>query len=304
VPTLIVGPSMSWLDGRQLDGLSESAPGLRVVRAYSKDFPDGESYVRLPPEGFEPKDDVVILQSLSPPQDRALVQLLQLVDAALNMGAERVAVFAPYLAYSRQDKVFLPGEPVSVRVVLSSLYSAGARLLFTIDAHNPKSLSLFPGKAVNLLPLELLVEPIIGELPSTEDALILAPDKGAIERAKTAAERFGLNYDYFDKKRDRVTGEVSIDDRGIEVRGKRVIVIDDIISTGGTLSLAIGKLYERGAKEVHVACSHALLVGDSLSKILSKGAKSLTAFNTLPPKSGVRYVEVLKWSLRKILEHF
>lgn len=298
--TLIIGPSMQWLSEEQTNALRNVNPEVKVVKAAFKEFPDGESYVRLSEESVD-GGSVVILQSLSPPQDRSLMQLLQLVDASINLGAEIVAVFAPYLAYARQDKMFLKGEPVSVRVLLTSIFSAGARFLFTVDVHNPASLSLFPGKAFNLMPLHLLLKPLV-EDKEGNDVIVVAPDKGAIERARIVAERFGLKYDYLDKRRDRITGEVVVDDRGVYVENKTVILVDDIISTGGTISQATRKLYSRGAKEVYIACSHALLVGDSLAKILSSGVKDIVSFNTLPPRPGVKYVDVLEWGLKQIYE--
>lgn len=298
--TLIIGPSMNWLEDTVINEIKNSIPELEVIRTVYKEFPDGESYVRLPIDKLSSKE-TIILQTLSPPQDRALIQLLQIIDAALNLGAEKIIVFSPYLAYTRQDKVFLKGEPISIRVVLNSIYAAGARFLFTIDIHNPFSLAIFPGKSENLLPLHLLVKPILQDQTSPESVLIIAPDKGALDRARKAAEYYNLEYEFLEKQRDRQTGEVVINDRGIDVKNKKVLIIDDIISTGGTISLASKILYDKGAKEVNVACSHALLIGDSYQKIKSSGVKNIYSLNTLPPKLGIQYIEAMKWSIEQVI---
>jgi ribose-phosphate pyrophosphokinase len=300
MPSLIIGPSMSWLDDALINNIRQDAPELQIIKAQYKEFPDGESYVRLPVEALDP-DETVILQTLSPPQDKSFIQLLQIVDAALNLGADKIAVFTPYMAYARQDKIFLKGEPVSVRLLLTSIYATGARFLFTIDIHNPDSLSLFPGKSYNLMPMHLAVKPLVSER-SNKDIMIIAPDKGALQRAKMMAEAFGFEYDYLDKQRDRITGEIIIDDREISVKNRTVVIIDDIISTGGTIALATKKLYAKGARDVYVACSHALLVGDSYVKIKSSGVKEIFSLNTLPPKPGVTYIDAITWSVKRILE--
>ena len=300
MPNLIVGPSMSWLDEVLINNIKNEFPELHIIKALHKDFPDGESYIRIPVDTLN-SDEVIILQTLSPPQDKSFIQLLQMIDASLNLGADKIVIFAPYLAYARQDKVFLKGEPISIRLLLTSIYAAGARFLFTVDIHNPDSLYLFPGKSFNLMPMHLLVKPLIND-KNSEDIVIIAPDKGALQRAKITAEAYNLNYDYLDKQRDRITGEVVINDREINVKNKTVVIIDDIISTGGTIALAAKKLYDKGAKAVHVACSHALLVGDSYKKITSSGVKELLSLNTLPPKPGVTYIDVISWGIKQILE--
>lgn len=296
---VVLGPSMRWL-GEQLEGAVRRAlPGSSVVWAQHKEFPDGEAYVRVPAETLK-EERVLVVQTISSPQDRSFIQLLLLVDACVRLGAGGVEVFAPYLAYSRQDKVFLRGEPVSIEVLLRALRSAGARALYTIDVHSPDVLTRFEGRAVNMVPANLLAERLAAE--GREDVVVVAPDKGALERARAMAFYLGAEYVQLEKRRDRVTGEVTVYAEGLEVRGRRAVIVDDIISTGGTIALAASALYGMGAREVIAACSHALMVGDSSRRLRESGVRRVLALNTLPPREGVEYVDVYEWAFRRMAE--
>lgn len=251
--------------------------GLNLVKVYHKVFPDGERYVRV--ESGVSGEDVLVVQSLSPPQDSSIIEAMLIADALLGAGARRVVLLAPYLAYSRQDRRFLPGEPVSVEVVLRALWASGYRGLYTVEAHKKEPLKKFPGEAESISPYKYMAEKIGLE---GGDYLVLAPDLGAFERAREFAESIGAPYDYLVKKRDRVTGEVRVEPKELPVKGKRVVIVDDIISTGGTVARATRLLLEQGAVDVSVVVAHALLVGGALEKLRSAGVSRVYAANTLP----------------------
>jgi len=294
---VVLGPQAWWFSEEEV---SEALGGAPVVRAGHKDFPDGETYVRLPLELRDVKgEDVLVVQSLAPPQDKSVWQLLLLVEAAVGAGARSVLALVPYLAYARQDKRFLPGEPVSVKVLLKSLAAFGARALFTIDAHSPKSLEHFGGYYENVLLFDELAKAVASGEGGWELAVI-APDAGALERAKALAEALGASYDYLEKYRDRLTGEVKVKPKALSVRGKVVVIADDVISTGGTVALAARSVLEQGAEGVVVAASHALMAEGAFAKLSEAGVKAVYALDTLPPKEGVRYVKCLKPSLRRV----
>ncbi|RLE92806.1 MAG: ribose-phosphate diphosphokinase [Thermoprotei archaeon] len=272
--------------------------GARLVRAEEKTFPDGESYLRIP-EKLE--GTTLIVHSLYAPQDVAYMKLLMAIDAAKGAGADRVVVAIPYVAYARQDKRFLEGEPITVSIVLRGLETAGADALVTVDIHQPRSLDEWLSiPHVNVLPVKELADYFRVKLGQ---GVVLAPDKGALHRAEEAAKVLGLSYDYLEKTRDRVTGEVAISPKEIDVSGKNVLIIDDIISTGGTIALAARSMLKMGAANVYVACTHALLVKGALDRIYHEGVKEAAATDSVPsPISKVSVAEAILRGLQQIKE--
>ncbi|RLE81558.1 MAG: ribose-phosphate diphosphokinase [Thermoprotei archaeon] len=276
--------------------------GVQCISLEYKVFPDGESYIRYPLESCDVKgEDVVIVQSLYPPQDKHFVELLFAIDALRHLGAGRIAVVVPYLAYSRQDKVFLPGENVSVRTILRSIERMGADYFLTIDIHKEESLNFLSIPSFNITAVPLLSNYIKGL--RLEEILVLAPDRGALWRAEMASRFLGAEYDYLEKYRDRSTGEVSVKPKSLSVKGRTVVIIDDIISTGGTVALAAKVMKELGAHKVIAACTHPLLVGNALEKMYNSGVERVIGTNTIPSTvSVVDVAEIIVEKLKSILK--
>lgn len=269
-----------------------------MVAVEERTFPDGEKYIRVP-AGLKGRA-VTIVHSLHPPQDERFLQLLLVIDAAKGAGASKVVVVVPYLAYARQDKRFLEGEPVSVGVLLRAIEAAGADALITVDLHRPASLDEWLSiPHANILPVDVLVEYFRGRL---SNPLVLAPDRGALHRAQLAAQLLGADHDYMEKSRDRATGEVRVAPKSFEVRGRDVLIIDDIISTGGTLVAASKSATEEGARNVYAACTHALLVSGALDRLYAAGVVEVVATDTVPsPVSRVSVAKPLAKALCEIL---
>ncbi len=268
------------------DSLARSL-GAKLVGVEHKLFPDGESYVRIPADlGGE---TVIIVQPAHYPQDKHLLELMLLADAARGAGASTVVGVAPYLAYTRQDKVFRPGEPVSIRAVLRALHAAGVEVLVTVEPHSRSELEHFPGKALGVGVMRYMASQLA---PGLRDPLVLSPDLGGVGRAREFAEALGADFDYLEKRRDRVTGEVSVRPKTLDASGREVVIVDDIISTGGTMALAAKLLLEQGAKRVVAVCVHALLVGEAYAKLKSAGIEDVVAANTLPVPPGVEQIDV------------
>ncbi len=266
--------------------LLASKLGAEILDIHRKIFPDGELYVRISePEKIKGKI-VIIANTLYPKQNDSLIETLLLIDAVKRNNPSKIILVIPYIAYSRQDKLFLPGEPVSAEVVLKTLSHVGGEYLITIDIHSPKTLDSFNGIADNILVSDILVEKA---LKYVEKPIILAPDKGAVGRAKYAAEKHGLEYDYLVKQRDRITGEITMIPKEINVKNRDVIIVDDIISTGGTIATAAKLMLKQGARKVVLAASHGLLIGNALDKIKASGAVKLLLANTL----GIKYNDPL-----------
>jgi len=271
---IILGPASQHL-GEKIAGII----GAQKVNVAFKIFPDGESYVRL--EG-DMRDEVAIVQTTSPPQDSRLIQLALMADAAKRSGAKKITAVVPYLAYARQDKAFLKGEAVSIETIASMLKVAGVDALVTVNVHQQMVLDRlpFPAKSVSAIPL--LAEHFKNR--GFSDFSVIAPDKGAARIAEEAGRVLGTGYGYLDKQRDRYTGQVSMEKKTFNVKGKTVIIFDDIISTGGTIVAAAKILKDQGAEKVYTACVHPLLVGDAEKRILDAGVEEVIGTDSIPSR--------------------
>lgn len=265
-----------------------SALRAEQVDVLEKTFPDGEVYVRLTEPEKVVSKDVIVVSTLYPEQDKRLFKTLLIVNAVKNSGAGRIIALIPYLAYSRQDKVFLPGEPVSGCLVSRFLKAAGLDVLVAVDVHSPRVLECFEGKALNALVPDILVS---ASLRYLENPVVIAPDKGALERALAAARAHGLEYDYLVKHRDKLTGSVTYSPRELNVEGRDVVIVDDIISTGGTVAESAKMLLEKGARRVIVAATHGLLVGGAVEKLEKAGVTRIILADTLAIRHEHRIVE-------------
>ena len=279
---LLCGPSSWWFCSRLGEHLK-----TKPVFVEHKKFSDGESYVRIPVT-LE-NEHVIIAQSLSYPQNDSVLELILMIDAAVNLKTRSITVYAPYLAYSRQDRVFRNGEPISIKALLQTISFIGASRLITIDVHKSVSLDYFRGPVENIIPVKSMCNEV---LRYVENPLIIAPDRGALHRAELYANECGGEYDYLEKTRDHITGRIIIKPKELCVSNRDVVIVDDIISTGGTTANAAKLLYDSGAKNVYSVVSHAILAGNAVEKLVKIGVKRIIASNTLPPHKGVNYVDI------------
>ncbi|AFL95523.1 ribose-phosphate pyrophosphokinase [Thermococcus cleftensis] len=248
------------------------ALGGELIEVEIRKFPDGEKYVRVLGSG----EEATVVQSTFAPQDEKIIELLLIADALRERGVERLRAVVPYFAYSRQDRVTKEGEPVSVRAVMRALglyYDE----LYVFDLHNPETLKFFPGKAVNLSPARAIAEYFAERLG---EGIVLAPDRGALERAAAVAEKLGLEYSHFEKRRISPT-EVQMRPVDVDVKGRNVLIVDDIISTGGTMIKAANLLREMGAEKVFVAATHGVFAEGAIERV-SRAVDELAVTNTIP----------------------
>jgi ribose-phosphate pyrophosphokinase len=260
-------------------------PGKLEIRR----FPDGEKYLRVLEDVKD--HDIVIVQSIHHAPDELLFEYLLLVDALKDLGAKRIVSFIPYFAYARQDERFHPGEALSFKTVSKLMQSVGTDEIFTIDMHRHrvlKSSEVFRIPSHNLSAMPILAE-YVGKTLTLDKPLVIGPDAEAEQWAKLAAEKLGADYDVFEKKR--------VGDENVQVRPRRenakdrdVLIVDDIISTGGTIVEALKILFSQGARRVNVACTHPILAGGALAKIYEAGAQNVIGTDTIP--SPISYVSV------------
>ncbi len=256
-----------------------SSLGARICEPAYKTFPDGEDYVRLTCD--VKGEQVVVVKTMYPDQDRSLVTSILIADALREAGAGEAILVAPYMAYARQDRAFLKGEAVSIRAVMRALWSAGYSVLATVELHKDESLKHFPGRAISVRPYAFMAKAIgLGG-----DVVVLSPDLGALPRAKELATELGASYDYIEKQRDRVTGEVTMKPKGLDVSGRKVVIVDDIISTGTTVAKAAQMLRSLGAIDVYVMVAHALLAPGAEDRLREAGIRVVHAANTTPVSS-------------------
>jgi ribose-phosphate pyrophosphokinase len=260
--------------------------GVHANPAEHRLFPDGESYLRLP-GGIE-DETVILVQTTAPDPDRKTLQLLFMAKTANDLGAERVIACVPYLAYMRQDKRFLEGEALSLDVILGLLEAAGVDDLVVVDAHSASSLREMEAghrvKVHNLSAVPLLADYVKNH--GYDGAYSLSPDVGAIHLAEAAGKVLGGRHGYFEKSRDRRTGEIAMKVKDLDVDGVNAVVFDDIISSGGTTARAIEALKRQGAAKVAAACVHALFMPGAEERIEAAGSGLIVSTDTVKSKHG------------------
>jgi len=270
--------------------------GLTTTPTISKIFPDGESYVRFEMESLQ-GEDVVIVQTTSPPQDQRLVQLLLMADNALDLGATSITAAIPYFAYSRQDKRFLAGEAFSVKTVVKLLEHCGVERIVTVNAHNPAVLKTMKIPFEDLSAIPLLAE-YFRASGLVENPVSLSLGKKALGVAMEADGVLKGGYDYVSTKRDVHSGNVMLEDKDLPIRNRDVIVFDDIISSGGTMAKAVKLAKDKGARRVYAACVHPLLIGNSHERILENGAEEIVGTDCVPsPVSRVSVAPLISRAL-------
>ena len=234
---------------------------------YSR-FPDGELYLMA----GEIDDEMIIVGSVV--DNDSLVQLMLLADAC-DRATNRLVL--PYMAYARQDKRFKAGEPISSRVVARAL-SQGVSEVITVNIHEKEVLKSFAVPAQNIS-----LAKDIGTYIKTlrlANPLILAPDEGAIAFAEQVASAEGWEFDHLEKT--RLSGvEVRMAPRQLSAESRSVVIVDDIISTGGTIATAAGMLYEQGAKDIFAACVHGVFTGGAYNRLMATGIRDVICSDTI-----------------------
>jgi ribose-phosphate pyrophosphokinase len=250
--------------------------GAQLIVASLRIFSDGESNIKLSKVG----KNCVIVQSTHPPTDTHLIQLLMVAKKCTDDGAQHVCAVIPYLGYARQDRAFLEGEVVSIDLVAKLFKTVGVEHVITVDIHSQLAMSYF-ASIENVSSIPLLAD--YASKMKLSDPIAVSPDAGGTNRAKEFARLLDIDVIVLKKSRHRVTGEVTIDEKlHMDISKRDAIVIDDIISSGGSIIKAAEVLHKKGVSRIYAMCAHALLIRDAAQKIKSAGVQDIISTNSVP----------------------
>jgi ribose-phosphate pyrophosphokinase len=251
--------------------------GAQLVPAELRVFSDGESKIKIGKAG----KNCVVVQSTHPPADTHLMQAMMMTRKCADEGAREVCAVIPYLAYARQDRAFLEGEAVSIALVAKLLEAAGVKHVITVDIHSKLAMSHF-ASVQNVSSIPLLADYAASKL-KLRRPIVVSPDSGGGDRAKEFARRLKSDVVTLKKSRDRTTGEVRVDEKlDIDVSARDAVLVDDMISSGGSIVKAAEILRKKGAGKVYAMCAHGLLIGNAAQKINAAGVQDIITTNSVP----------------------
>jgi len=253
--------------------------GQTLAKTSCRRFPDGEQYVKI--TGELSGEDVAIVQHFGLNPDRLFMEYALIADAARGSGCRSVTAVVPYLAYARQDSRFQSGEALSAKLFPKLIEEAGTDRIITVDLHLHrfrKISQVFRIPAVNLSAMPLLAE-YYGKRHGSRNTLVIGPDKESEQWAESVAKKLSTDYTVLEKER---LGDREVEVSGnLCVKGRSVVLVDDIISTGKTLMEVILRLKAEGASRIDALVTHALLVEDALPKLKRAGLSELIATDTV-----------------------
>ncbi len=255
-----------------------------LTKSQVKRFADLEIFVEI--QENVRGQDVFVIQSTSFPANDNLMELLILIDALKRASARRITAVIPYYGYARQDRKPGPRTPISAKLVANLIERAGADRVMTLDLHAGQIQGFFDVPTDNLFAAPVMTRDI-EERYGTENIVVVSPDVGGVVRARALAKRIDAPIAVCDKRRER-PGESEVMNVIGEVEGKRCILIDDIVDSGGTLVNAAEALLQRGALEIIAYITHGVLSGGAVSRIQASRLKSLVITDSILPTEAVK----------------
>jgi ribose-phosphate pyrophosphokinase len=266
--------------------------GIELCQADVSRFPDGETnvYIQETVRG----DDLFVIQPTSPPVNEHLMELLLIIDALRRASARQITAVIPYYGYGRQDRKHIGRVPISARLVANLIETAGADRVLTLDLSAGQIQGFFNIPVDNLRADPLMAEQLTSRNGSTEEMVIVAPDIGSAKRSRELANRLDASLAIVEKSRfdgQEVKAHTLIG----EVKGKRAIIVDDILATGGTLVEAAELLLRNGAREVQAAITHGVFAGDALARIEESSLTRVMVTNTIAPPPEARKSTKVEW---------
>lgn len=272
--------------------------GIPLGKCSVTRFSDGEVQINI--EESIRGCDVYVIQSTSNPVNENLMELLIMIDALNRASARSVNIVNPYYGYARQDRKARSREPITAKLVANLLETAGATRVIALDLHAPQIQGFFDIPIDHLVAEPILTEYFQGKGLSKDELVIVSPDHGGVTRARKMADRMKAPIAIIDKRRPRPNVAEVMSIVG-EVEGRTAILIDDIIDTAGTITIAANALIESGAKEVYACCTHPVLSGPAIERIDNSKIKELVITNTIKLEDNKLSPKIKQLSVAKLL---
>lgn len=250
--------------------------GCRLTPTMCETFSDGE--IRIEIGDNVRGDDVFVIQPTCAPVNFNLIQLCLMLDALKRASAGRVTAVVPYYGYSRQDRKVSPRAPISAKMVADFLEAAGMHRLVTVDLHAGQIQGFFNVPVDNLFAQPVILDHI---RQATSDVVMVSPDAGGVERARSYAKRLGVGLAIIDKRRDKPNQATAMHVIG-DVKNKVAVVVDDMIDTAGTMVAAGKVLLENGAREVMACTTHPVLSGPAMERLCNSDFTQVLVTDTIP----------------------
>ena len=251
--------------------------GVPIGKANVTTFSDGETRVEIN-ENVRGMD-VFIIQSTCPPVNVTLMELLIMIDAMKRASAYRITAVVPYYGYARQDRKVAPRAPISAKLVADLITTAGAQRVLSMDLHAGQIQGFFNIPVDNLFATPVLIDYM--KKNYQDNTVVVSPDTGGVERARAFGKRLGASLAIIDKRREG-PNEAEVMNIIGNVKGKKVIILDDMVDTAGTVVQAASAMKEAGALEVSVCCTHPVLSGPALDRIEKSEIKEALVTDTIP----------------------
>lgn len=262
---------------KELAGKICNILGFPLGKANVTTFSDGETRVEID-ENVRGMD-VFIIQSTCPPVNVTLMELLIMIDAMKRASADRITAVVPYYGYGRQDRKVAPRAPISAKLVADLITTAGANRVLSMDLHAGQIQGFFNIPVDNLFATSVLLDYM--KKNYLNDTVVVSPDTGGVERARSFGKRLGASLAIIDKRREG-PNEAEVMNIIGNVDGKRVIILDDMIDTAGTVVQAATAMKAAGALEICVCCTHPVLSGPALDRIEKSDIKEIIVTDTIP----------------------
>ncbi len=250
--------------------------GCELGKSSVSRFSDGEIHINI--EESVRGSEVYLVQSTSQPANEHVMELLIMIDALKRASAKDINVVIPYYGYARQDRKARSREPITAKLVANLLETAGATRVLTMDLHAPQIQGFFDIPVDQLLGVPLLSKYFAAK--ELDDVVVVAPDQGGVVRARKLASQLNAPIAFIDKRRPKPNVAQIMNIVG-HIEGKNVIIIDDLIDTAGTITIAAKALKEMGAKGVYACCTHPVLSGPAIERIESSPIEELVITNTI-----------------------
>lgn len=272
--------------------------GIPLGKSTVKRFADGEVQINI--EESIRGCDVFIIQPTSNPVNEHLMELLIMIDACKRASAANINIVMPYYGYARQDRKARSREPITAKLVANIIEKAGASRMIALDLHAPQIQGFFDIPIDHLMGVPILSNYFLEKGLDPETTVVVSPDHGGVTRARKMADRLKTPIAIIDKRRPKPNVAEVMNIVG-DIDGKTAIIIDDIIDTAGTITLAADALVKKGAKEVYACCTHPVLSGPAKERIESSQIKELVVTNSIRLPEDRKPANVKELSVAELL---